>query len=147
MEYVNIVSKSQISDRQNSFISQVQNVYEITFSEDNRSLLGEKSHLKLVCLGTSLVVQHLNHLWWLRLHTPNTRGTGSIPGKELSSHVSHGAVKKKIFFLKLQRSGNHLDRWIHLILCNTGQTLPAYKRTWGSVCSHFTHEKTKHPGV
>ena len=37
-------------------------------------------------LGTSLVVQ------WIRLHTPNAGGQGSIPGQGTRSHV-HAATK------------------------------------------------------
>ncbi|TEA37609.1 hypothetical protein DBR06_SOUSAS5310036, partial [Sousa chinensis] len=40
-----------------------------------------------VVLGTSLVVQ------WLRLHTPNAGGLGSIPGQGTRSHTSQLRVR------------------------------------------------------
>ena len=47
---------------------------------------------KVLEMGTSLVVQ------WLRLHTPNARGPGSIPGQETRScmpqlKILHAATK------------------------------------------------------
>ena len=39
-------------------------------------------------LGTSLVVQ------WLRLHTSNARGTGSIPGQGTKPHMPNDVGKK-----------------------------------------------------
>ena len=47
---------------------------------------------KYPCLRTSLVVQ------WLRLHTPNAEGSGSIPGQGTRSHMLQlrpGTAKKK----------------------------------------------------
>ena len=126
MEYVNIFSKSQISDRQNSFIYQVQNVSEISFSEDN-CYWGKKSCLKLVYLGTSLVVQRLNHPWWLRLHTPNIRGTGSIAGQETKIiYVPHSTAKKKKnplyteMKISYKNRGKNLDVYFILYLKSLG---------------------------
>ena len=48
--------------------------------------------VNIPCLGTSLVVQ------WLRLHTPNAEGPGSIPGQGTRSHMLQlrpGTAKKK----------------------------------------------------
>ena len=41
----------------------------------------ENVNPKKVCSGNSLPVQ------WLRLHTPNSEGPGSIPGQGTRSHV------------------------------------------------------------
>ena len=42
----------------------------------------EKSHIKSRARGTSLVVQ------WLRLHSPNAGGQGSIPGQGTRSRMT-----------------------------------------------------------
>ena len=46
-----------------------------------------KTLIKKDTRGTSLVVQ------WLRLHTPNTGGLGSIPGQGTRSHVPQLRVR------------------------------------------------------
>ena len=43
--------------------------------------VGKTVNRNCLSLGTSLVVQ------WLRLHAPNTRGPGSIPGQGTRSHM------------------------------------------------------------
>ena len=55
-----------------------------TSQENGRSTSLMNKHIKI--LRTSLVAQ------WLRLHTPNAGGLGSIPGQGTRSHM-HAATK------------------------------------------------------
>ena len=51
------------------------------------------STVKIVILGTSLVVQ------WLRLQAPNTRGPDLIPGQGTRSHI----LQPKIWYSKINK--------------------------------------------
>ena len=52
----------------------------------------------LQCMRLKLSQLHITHSWtsmgvqWLKRHTPNAGGMGSIPGQE--TKIPHGAVKK-----------------------------------------------------
>ena len=61
--------------------------------------------------GTSLVVQ------WVRLHTPNAGGLGSIPGQGTRSHMhaatksSHASTKEPPATTKTRY--NQIDKYTH----------------------------------
>ena len=60
---------------------------------------------KKYCIGISLVIQ------WLRLHTLNARGLGSIPGKENRSHM----LQLRSGTAKLKKN-THTHTHTHIVL-------------------------------
>ena len=80
------------------------------------SLYRKEIHFKRNSWGSSLMVQ------WLRLHTPNARGPGLMPGQGIWSHMCN--------------SSSHMLQW-------RSEILHVATRTWRNRINIFLKEKRK----